>query len=140
MIASIKNRKLLLILFVFTLISYTEQIQIKFGLGSIDPSELPPSSWSGSCLAVRRYSCIAECVLKSCYHAHCQRRMIYGKCSCQLCNRVTLDDSELNCITSSGDCDRKCGELYPGARGKCLRHQVSFNTVTDNKYCDCWIH
>jgi hypothetical protein len=129
MIASIKNRKLLLILFIFTLVS---------SLGSL--SEAPPSSWSGSCLAVRRYSCIAECVLKGCYHAHCQRKMFIGKCSCQLCNRRTLDVSELNCFTSSGDCDRKCGEVFPGARGKCLRHLVSFNTYTNMELCDCWIH
>ena len=116
------------------LIQRSETINLKFSGG-----ELPPSSWSGSCLAVRRYTCIAGCVLKGCYHAHCERRILIGKCSCQLCGRRTLDPSELNCRTSRHMCDQKCGEKYSG-RGKCMRDLVAMNTYTDNELCSCWVH
>jgi len=132
---SFKSRQILFLLFVtaLSLVSYSEAI--KFGVGPIGVP--PPSSWSGNCYAVRRYSCIAECVLRGCYNAHCQRKFPVGKCSCQLCNQVKLDSSELDCNSSSGDCDRKCGEKYSGARGICFRAD-GMPLFTDQ--CNCWIH
>jgi len=132
MIASENRKQLLILVFaVLSIIPYSEQIIIKPGIGPIDG--IPPSSWSGNCYAVRRYSCIATCVARGCYHAHCKRRFPFGDCNCQLCNRITLDVSELNCNTSRESCDQKCGEIHSGARGKCYR-------FVDIDYCNCWIH